>query len=315
MALIELFRRTRAEPFRKRFFKRACWVVHRKQLDDVVVAESNDPRAVVENLGDDLPRGAVALQFNDNQVTLSVDRKEVDTLAERRGHLPSDEHYIEPEDVNILGKHGFQPVLIRHRRRRETRQLTVKPPDSNLDAHLASSRQPRTAQIVRDVAALTQDATENKERGRVRRLWAIPCISEVVCSGRGTSTARFKVRSRSPKKPRTLSAFSMARSWRVHIRRRGSTVLLACLLTSVFVYRVGVNRIPKLRTGVRSCSPRASKVSGVPKPRPGTPGSAHREDRTHQCDGNIVATNAAEPHIIGWQPRTRGGAPSCTSRN
>lgn len=61
-----------------------------RDVDDAVPVEPSHPRPVVQDSGDDVARGPVALKLQHVQVALAVDREQVDELAVRGADLPTD---------------------------------------------------------------------------------------------------------------------------------------------------------------------------------------------------------------------------------
>ena len=59
-----------------------------------VEAQILRPGPVVERLGDDVPRSAVTLEFEDVDASLGIEGEEVDESPEPGGHLPADDEQI-----------------------------------------------------------------------------------------------------------------------------------------------------------------------------------------------------------------------------
>src|SRR5690606_29155913 len=80
-------------------------------LGDLVGGEGVHPRGVVEGLGDDLARGAVALELDEHEGAVGRDGEEIDAAGEGRDFLPTDEHPLAGKDARIADDHVLQRLL------------------------------------------------------------------------------------------------------------------------------------------------------------------------------------------------------------
>lgn len=112
-------------------------MVLRIQLPDRLEREALHPEPVLQRLGDDISRGAVLLELDDEQIPLDIYGQQVDALAEVGDDLASNRKEIsEAEDVDPLLNDLLQALLgADHTRQHLLHRLAVHPPKSELDWH------------------------------------------------------------------------------------------------------------------------------------------------------------------------------------
>ena len=105
-------------------------------VDDVLAGQGRYPRAVVEHLGNDLPRGLVALEFQQVQAALGVDREQVEPWPERSDHLAADHQQPFAQERRVTLQELVEILLRRQRRgSQRPRLVAVDAPHSHLNRH------------------------------------------------------------------------------------------------------------------------------------------------------------------------------------
>lgn len=94
------------------------------------------PRAVVEDLGDYLPRCPVSLELDDVEVALVIKAEQVNSLPVRRDDLAADQEDVKSQDGDIFGeeilKSGF---LVEPSKGESAGAAVIDPPHSDLKRH------------------------------------------------------------------------------------------------------------------------------------------------------------------------------------
>jgi len=99
------------------------------------------PGPVVERLGDDVPRSAVTLEFEDVDASLGIEGEEINESPEPGGYLPADDEQVGSGLAGILGDHVLEALLgVQRRRHQRARPVVGHPPDCHFDGHPPAPR-------------------------------------------------------------------------------------------------------------------------------------------------------------------------------
>lgn len=118
----------------KRFWKAAL----RKpvvDLDDAVSRQLRHPRRIVQRLGDDLARRAVALELDEHQGTVGRDGQQVNAATVAGDLLPADQHPLARQDRRLADDHVLELLLAGEPGRGQRGGLLADLPDGVLDGH------------------------------------------------------------------------------------------------------------------------------------------------------------------------------------
>jgi hypothetical protein len=104
-------------------------------LDDAVGRQLRHPRRIVQRLGDDLARCAVALELDEHQGAVGRDGQQIDAPAVAGDLLPADQHPLARQDRRLADDHVFELLLAGELGGGQQGGLLADLPDGVLDGH------------------------------------------------------------------------------------------------------------------------------------------------------------------------------------
>ena len=108
-----------------------------KDMGETLSAQAAHPGAVIEGLGDNFTRRATALELEDIERAVFVERQEVDSGAVVCNHLSAKQHQrAEPEDLDIVSDDRFEALLLADAGGDHgARSVVFDPPEVHLEWH------------------------------------------------------------------------------------------------------------------------------------------------------------------------------------
>ena len=104
-------------------------------LDDAVGGQFCHPRRIVQRLGNDLARRAVALELDDHQGAIGRDGQQVNAPAVAGDLLPADQHPLARQDRRLADDHVLELLLAGKLGSGQRGGLLADLPDGVLDGH------------------------------------------------------------------------------------------------------------------------------------------------------------------------------------
>ena len=104
-------------------------------VDNVGIAELDDPGGVVDGLRHHIAGCFLALEFDDDDGAVGIHRQQINQLVVASAHLPADQQPVWIQDGDVLHHHVFQQGLVGQGGGFQLLRLVADFPDALFDYH------------------------------------------------------------------------------------------------------------------------------------------------------------------------------------